>query len=79
MKFKLHAPSLFAGFGLAVVVFLGMGQIPMPQSNAHYRIVDDVRAAELEKLADEGWEFEGYLGRGVKGADNDETLWRRGR
>ncbi len=80
---SLHPFSFLAGSGLAVIALVGMGQkaTPAAAGNAapsfEYRIVGDVEAKELAKLADEGWDYAGYLGTGVKGSGNDETLWRR--
>jgi hypothetical protein len=75
---QLHPLSLLAGCALALVVTLGAGAAPASApSEWEYRIVDDVEASDLAKLADEGWEFAGYLGQGVKGTGNDETLWKR--
>jgi hypothetical protein len=79
MNQRSPAPKfLLAGFGLALLVTYALGQAA-PPAKAHfeYRIVQDVSAAELTQLANEGWEYAGYLGEGVKGQGNDETLWRR--
>ena len=73
---QLHPLSLLAGCALALVVMLAAGAAPAA-AEWEYRIIDDVAASDLEKLASEGWEFAGYLGQGVKGTENDETLWKR--
>lgn len=74
----LHSRSFLAGCGLALVVLLGMGQKASPSApRLEYRIANDVQDKDLAQLAEEGWEYAGYLGEGVKGTGNDETLWRR--
>lgn len=73
-----HLTSLMAGAGIALITCVALGQKPAaPRPSIEYRILDDVQADDLNKLADQGWEFAGYLGQGVKGTGNDETLWRR--
>ena len=78
---SIHPLSVLAGCGIAVLAFLTMGQQgPAPSAPAHkweYKIVEDIDASALTKLAEEGWDYAGYLGAGKKGASNDETLWRR--
>lgn len=75
---KLQPFSLLAGCALTLLAVVAMAQKAAPSAPSfEYRIVDDVDAKELAKLADEGWEFGGYIGTGVKGSGNDETLWRR--
>jgi hypothetical protein len=75
---RLHPLSLLSGCALALLVFVALGQKdPTPTTSFEYRVVDDVDAKELAKLAGEGWDYAGYLGTGVKGSGNDETLWRR--
>ncbi len=75
---RLQPLSFLAGCALTLLAFVAMGQkASAPAPHLEYRVVDDVEAKELARLADEGWEFAGYLGTGVKGSGNDETLWQR--
>jgi len=75
---RFHPSSLLAGAGLTLIAFLSLGQKAATSGpSVEYRIVADVEAKDLVKLAEEGWEFAGYLGQGIKGSGNDETLWRR--
>ena len=76
---RFHPLSLLAGCGLALVAFLAMGQSAARAPRWEYRIVDDVKPNQLEGLATEGWEFDGYLGQGTKGTTNSQTLWKRAR
>ncbi len=75
---RLHPLSFLSGCALALIAFVALGQkAASPAPSFEYRVVDDVDAKELAKLAGEGWDYAGYLGTGVKGSGNDETLWRR--
>jgi len=70
--------SVLAGCGITVLALLAMGQAPASTApKLEYRIVEDIDASDLSKLAEEGWDYAGYLGAGKKGASNDETLWKR--
>jgi hypothetical protein len=63
---QLQPFSLVAGCVLTVVASLVAGAAAVPAvPEQEYRIVDDVEDSELSKLADEGWEFAGYLGQGM--------------
>lgn len=74
------ATFVLVGLGLVLGATRAPGQAAAPaQARYEHRIVQDVSAAELAELAGEGWEYVGYLGQGVKGEGNDETLWRRAR
>lgn len=78
MKPRIHFLSMLAGAGCASLVFLSMAQNGTPpQLNWNYKIVEDVKAKDLEDLAARGWEFVGYLGESAKGDRTDETLWRQ--
>ena len=78
MSRRPHLTSLMAGAGIALITCVALGQKPAaPRPSLEYRIIEDVQAEDLNKLADQGWEYAGYLGQGVKGDGNDETLWRR--
>lgn len=69
---------LLSGMAMASAVFLVQGQKTEPATpGVEYRILEDVQAEDLGALVQEGWEFAGYLGLGVKGVGNDETLWKR--
>lgn len=75
---SIHPLSVLAGCGIAVLALFAMGQAPAsPAAKWEYKIVEDVGASDLSQLAEEGWDFAGYLGAGKKGASNDETLWKR--
>ena len=79
---RLHPFSFLAGCALALLAFTAMAQkaaapAAAASASAEYKIVDDVEAKDLARLASEGWEYAGYLGTGVKGSGNDETLWRK--
>jgi hypothetical protein len=75
---RLHPLSFLAGLGLAAVAFVGLGLRSGPVADEwEYRIENDVDAKDVDGLARDGWEFAGYLGSGIKSADNDETLWRK--
>jgi len=75
---RLHPLSFLAGLGLAGVAFVGLGLRSGPVVDEwEYRIENDVGSKDVAELARDGWEFAGYLGRGIKSADNDETLWRK--
>jgi len=78
MKLRLHFLSTLAGAGCASLMFLSMAQNSTPAPLSwNYKIVEDVKAKDLEDLAARGWEFVGYLGQSTKGAGTDETLWRQ--
>lgn len=75
---RFSSLSLLSGLAMATTVFLVQGQKPEPATpGVEYRILEDVQAEDLGALVQEGWEFAGYLGLGVKGVGNDETLWKR--
>jgi len=75
---RLHPLSFLSGLGLAAVAFVGLGLRSAPvEDEWEYRIENDVDAKDVNGLGRDGWEFAGYLGRGIKSADNDETLWRK--
>ena len=78
---SIHPLSVLAGCGVAVLALVSMGQQgPAPSAPAQkweYKIVEDIDASALARLAEEGWDYAGYLGAGTKGASNDETLWKR--
>lgn len=83
MKLRAHRTQLFLpaiAIALTMTYALGAstGGAP-PTADFEYRIAQDVDEDELEELAEDGWEYVGYLGRGVKGQANDETLWRKPR
>ena len=78
MPKSFRPSSFFLGAAtLASVLAIGRELRPPVADKWEYRIVSDVEAKELGKLSDDGWLFAGYLGRGVRGAANDETLWKR--
>jgi hypothetical protein len=75
---RFHPLSLLAGCGLALIAFVGLGLRPAAaKPDWEYDIADDIDQGDANKLAKESWEYVGYLGRGIKSADNDQTLWRR--
>lgn len=75
---RLQPLSFLAGAGLAGLVFAALGMGPRQVAEMwEYRIENDVDVESLSGLAGDGWEFAGYLGQGIKSADNDETLWRK--
>ena len=76
---SIHPLSALAGCGIALLAFFAMGQQgPAPSAPKwEYKIVEDISASDLSKLAEEHWDYAGYLGAGKKGASNDETLWKR--
>lgn len=73
---RLHAVSLLAGLALAGIVFLASGHAA-PVAATEFKILEDVSEKQVRQLADEGWEFAGYLGQSARGTSIDETLWRR--
>lgn len=76
----LRSNSFLFPMGAAAVLLtlVVMGQKPVSVTQSwEYKVVDDVEQADTPKLASDGWEYAGYLGQGVKGASNDQTLWRR--
>lgn len=76
----VHPPSLLAGCALTVLASLLLAQAtPAPRTTWEYKIVDDPGESELRQLSDDGYEYAGYLGLGVRGVSNDQTLWRRAR
>jgi hypothetical protein len=79
MKFQRPRPfSIFLGCVVATLGALAFAQSsPTAKPKAEYKVVDDVSEGEANQLADDGWEYAGYLGHGVKGASNDQTLWKR--
>jgi len=74
---QLRPLSVFAGFALALVVVITMGQGPVAADKWEYRIETDVKEKDVASLASDGWIYEGYLGTSMKGATSDETLWKR--
>jgi len=45
--------------------------------NWEFLIETDVTVEKVEELAEENWEYVGYLGVGSAGERVDETLWKR--
>ncbi len=75
---QLHPASLLAGFGTAALALVVMSQKPAPSAPKwEHQVVSDVSIEVAQRLANEGWEYVGYLGTGTLGASNDETLWRK--
>lgn len=75
---RMHPLSFLAGCGLALVAFVAMGLAGSASDQSwEYKIANDVTDKDLAQLANEGWEFAGYLGEGTRGSSNDETLWKR--
>lgn len=42
-----------------------------------YKIVIDISEKEANELAEEGWEYGGYLGESKLGTGSDESIWRQ--
>lgn len=75
---NLHPFSLLAGALVAAIGFVAMSQVPAPvKPQLDYKVVEDPKEQEIQQLANDGWEYAGYLGQGVKGGGNDQTLWKR--
>jgi hypothetical protein len=75
---RLHPFSLLVGAALAVVAFVAMAHSPAPaKPKLDYKIVEDPTEPAIERLVADGWDYAGYLGQGVKGGSNDQTLWKR--
>lgn len=77
---KLHAPSLLLGAlasSLALVTIAAGPASVTPPEKWEHKIVLDVEEDDVDELAKDGWEFVGYLGVSKRGANTDETLWRR--
>jgi len=55
---RLHPFSVLAGCALALVALVAMGQKPVAEK-WEYRIETDVNEKGLEKLASDGWTFDG--------------------
>lgn len=73
-----HRLLLLTAAALGLIVGVSLAQKPGTQRPGfEYRIIDDVEDKDLIRLSEQGWEYAGYLGQGVKGTNNDETLWRR--
>jgi hypothetical protein len=81
MKIISFGPASFLAGGVAALAITALAQTPSPSAAAaskwEYQIVEDVERDRLSELSREGWEYAGYLGIGVKGGGNDQTLWRR--
>jgi hypothetical protein len=76
---RVHPFSVIAGAAIAGITFVSMGQSPPPSSGAtyEYRIMSDISETEVKRLANDDWEFAGYLGTSTKGFGIDETLWKK--
>lgn len=77
---SLHARSAGLGALAATAVLLALAAArPQadPATKWETRIVLDVEQDEAADLLKDGWEFVGYLGVSKRGANTDETLWRR--
>lgn len=81
---QLHSASVFAGCGIAALALLLMSQTPPPSASKGehgvkwgHKVVNDMSTEDAQRLADDGWEYVGYLGTGTRGASNDETLWKK--
>jgi len=78
----LRTRSLALGFALGGLVTFALG-FSAPRAAApadwDYQVEVDVDAKNIKELTKDGWEFVGYLGTSVRGANADETLWRRER
>ena len=81
MKAVPLSSASFLACVAGALAIAALAQAPSPARAAtpewEYRIVDDVEQQRLSELASEGWEYAGYLGIGIKGVGNDQTLWRR--
>lgn len=79
MRIQLHVPSVLLGAAalacvLAVAAFAG----PLrPATTFEYKIVTDPEDEDVISLAEDGFEFVGYLGKNKRGSQIDDTLWRR--
>jgi len=72
--------TLALGFALGALATLALGfAAPRPATPAdwEYQVLVDVDAKDITSMTKDGWEFVGYLGTSVRGANADETLWRR--
>ena len=79
-RLELHAPSLVLGILSTALVGTTLASTPAPTQDDEkweHQILLDVQEDDLEDLAKDGWEFAGYLGVSKRGANTDETLWRR--
>jgi hypothetical protein len=76
----LRSRTLVPGFALGVLAVLALG-FAAPRAagpaDLEYKIVVDPTEKEIQELAKDGWEYAGYLGVSIRGANADETLWRR--
>jgi len=80
MNARIHPSQLLLGGSCLVLTVFALGRPmePRPEDVEHeYKVVEDVTGERAQELAEDGWEYVGYLGRGVKGQTNDETLWRK--
>lgn len=81
---RTPALSLLTLGALAVALFVVLSQgRPASAQNAtkpapawEYKMMTDVNEQSLKSLTEDGWEYVGYLGTGVKGIGTDETLWK---
>ena len=72
----LRPRTLALGFALGSLATLALAFAP-PRADYEYQVLVDAEAKVITGLTKDGWEYVGYLGTSVRGANADETLWRR--
>jgi hypothetical protein len=72
-----HLFSFLAGTALTVLCVLTMSQKTPAGVVWEYRILTNPDEKEINALAEDGWDYAGYLGQSTRGPSIDETLWRR--
>jgi hypothetical protein len=78
MSSRRNGLSAFHAAAATLIACLAFAQKAEKTTTQYeYRVIEDVEGPALNGLAEQGWEFAGYLGQGVKGVGNDQTLWRR--
>lgn len=73
----LRPLSLVTGLAVILLALVALGQQPAATEKWEFKILTDVNEKEATKLANDRWNFVGYLGISVRGSGSDETLWRR--
>lgn len=72
--------TLALGFALGSLVTLALGfAAPRTATRAdyEYKIMVDIESKDIDSMAKDDWEYVGYMGVSIRGANADETLWRR--